>query len=55
MVECNNTDELIRDLLLKEKLEATKALTEFYAIARFKIDKDDFNRQYTEDQRTRDK
>lgn len=48
MVEYNNTDELIRKLSLKNKVEATKALTEFYAKARFKIREEDFNHQYTD-------
>lgn len=43
-----NTDELIRKLSLKPLKAATKELTKFYADARFEIDKDDFNRQYTD-------
>mgnify|MGYP005840787855 CR=1 FL=1 len=43
-----STDELIRKLLLLNKVEATKELTEFYAKARFKIGQDIFNRQYTD-------
>jgi len=47
-MEYQNTDELIRKLLLLNKVEATKKLTEFYAKARFKIKPEDFNRQYTD-------
>lgn len=47
-MEYQNTDELIRKLLLLNKVEATKNLTEFYAKARFKIRSDHFNRQYTD-------
>lgn len=47
-MEYKNTDELIRKLLLSDKVEATKKLTEFYAKARFKINSNDFNRQYTD-------
>ncbi len=43
-----NTDELIRKLLVLNKVEATKKLTEFYAKARFKIRPENFNRQYTD-------
>jgi hypothetical protein len=47
-MEYQNTDELIRKLSLLNKVEATKKLTEFYAKARFKIRKEDFERQYTD-------
>jgi len=47
-MEYQNTDELIRKLLLLNKIEATKKLTEFYAKARFKIRSEDFSRQYTD-------
>lgn len=47
-MEYKNTDELIRKLSLRDKVEATKKLTEFYAKARFKINSNDFNRQYTD-------
>jgi hypothetical protein len=47
-MEYQNIDELIRKLSLLNKKEATKKLTEFYAKARFKIRKEDFERQYTD-------
>jgi len=47
-MEYRDTDELIRKLSLLSKTEATKKLTEFYAKARFKINSEDFNRQYTD-------
>jgi len=47
-IEYQDTDDLIRKLLLKGKTEATKNLTKFYAEARFKISQNDFNQQYTD-------
>jgi len=47
-MEYQNTDELIRKLSIKDKAEATKNLTKFYAEARFKIGSEDFNRKYTD-------
>jgi hypothetical protein len=47
-MEYQNVEELIRKLSVKNKVEATKELTKFYAEARFKINHDDFNRQYTD-------
>lgn len=47
-MEYQNTDELIRKLLIPNNVEATKKLTEFYAQARFKIRPEEFDRQYTD-------
>jgi hypothetical protein len=47
-MEYQNTDELIRKLLLLNKVEATKKLTDFYARARFMVSRENFNRQYTD-------
>ena len=47
-MEYQNTEELIRQLSLLNKVEATKKLTEFYAKARFKVTQDNFDRQYTD-------
>ncbi|GFO98146.1 hypothetical protein ig2599ANME_2368 [groundwater metagenome] len=44
-MEYKDTDELIRKLSLRNKVEATRGLTEFYAKARFKIRSEQFNRQ----------
>ncbi len=46
--EYENVEELIRDLNLMDKTEATKKLTEFYAKTRFKISKEEFNRCYVD-------
>lgn len=43
-----NTDELIRKLSTKPLKVATKELAKFYAQARFNINDDDFNRQFTD-------
>ena len=43
-----NTDELIRNLSLLNKIESTKKLTEFYAKARFRVRPEDFSRKYTD-------
>lgn len=47
-MQYENTDELIRKISLLSKVEATKRLTEFYAMARRKVSSQDFNRQYTD-------
>ena len=47
-MEYQNTDELIRKLSLCNKVEAAKKLTNFYAEARFKLSRDDFQRQYVD-------
>ena len=41
-------DDLIKKLSSKDKIEATKELTKFYADARFKIDNSTFNLQYVD-------
>jgi hypothetical protein len=47
-MQYDNVDELIRKLSPLKKVEATKKLTEFYAMARRKVSARDFNRQYTD-------
>ncbi len=48
MVQPQNVDDLVRRLRTKEKKDASKELTQFYANARFRPSKDVFARQYTD-------
>ena len=47
-IEYESVEELIRNLNLLDKTESTRKLTDFYAKARFKLQKDDFNRFYVD-------
>lgn len=42
----NNVDDLVRKLSLKTDKEATKELTKFFALPRFALTDDDFDRRY---------
>jgi AIPR protein len=42
----NNVDDLVRKLSLKTDKEATKELTKFFALPRFALTADDFDRRY---------
>ncbi len=46
--EYDDVEQLIRELNLLDKTEATKKLTEFYSKARFKITKDEFSKYYVD-------
>jgi len=47
-MQYQNVDQLTRKLSTLSKTDATKKLTEFYAMARRKVSLEDFNRQFTD-------